>query len=67
MEKKNYFPGHPTKLELSLRIQSLRSECGLTYDLPFDYKKETRRFMVSYHNQLIDTYRINTAVFEYVR
>ena len=64
MEQKTYFPGHITKMMLSIRIKSMRVECGLTYDLPFDWKKQSRNFLVSYHNQLIDTYHINTNIFE---
>lgn len=67
MTNKVYYPTQLTKMVLALRIKSLRSECGLTYDLPFDPKKETRSFMVSYHNRLIDTYHISTDHFEYVR
>lgn len=67
MTTKIFYPERLTKKVLAMRIKSLRSECGLTYDLPFDPQKETRNFMVSYHNQLIDTYNINTHIFEYVR
>lgn len=67
MANKNFFPGHLTKMTLQLRIKSLRMECGLSYELPFDWEKQTRSFLVSYHNQLIDTYQVNTNVFEYVK
>ena len=67
MSSKNYYPQRLTKLVLCMRIKSLRIECGLSYEPTFDLKKQSRAFLVSYHNQLIDTYNIDTRTFEYVR
>jgi hypothetical protein len=67
MKKNIYLKERLSKFVIYLRIQNLRAYVGLSIDIPFDWCKEKRDVMVSYHNQLIVEHNVNMNIFEMIR